>query len=146
MSGDWLLRPADAAGVAGVVQGGELPLMAGADVAPLAGRVQPAATLRGARPPAVAGWAGLLADRVDGDAADLGGIEVQHVAGGHQEPSWWQTGQRRRAARRSQRSWVRAVASWNPHDGQDATHMPWSRCNAGAGVRVAAGWLLLVVG
>jgi hypothetical protein len=48
---------------------------------------------------------------------------------GHQRPSWWQTGQSRRAARRSQRRWVRAVVSWNPQVGQDA-----SRCRpTGAG-------------
>jgi hypothetical protein len=93
---------------------------------------------------------GRLAERVDGDAADLGGIEVQDLAGGHQWPSWWQTGQVRRLARRSQRCWVLALASWNPHDGQDATHMRCSRCNAGGGVRlvagllVVAGWLLVV--
>jgi hypothetical protein len=129
--------------VAGVVQGGELPLVSGADVPPDAGGVQPAAPWRGARPPAVAWWAGLLAEWVDRDAADLGGVEPEHVAGGHQEPFWWHTGQTRRAPRRSQRCWLRAVASWNPHDGQDATHRPWSRCNAGGGV-VVAGWLLVV--
>ena len=65
------------------------------------------------------------------------------LTGGHQAPSWWHTGQTRRAARRSQRCWVLAVASWNPHDGQDATHMPCSRCNAGGGGLVA-GWLVVV--
>jgi hypothetical protein len=150
-SADRLAGPADAAGLTGVVQSGELPLVGGADVPPAAAWVQPAATLRGARPPPVGGGAGLLAERVDRDAADVGGVEVQDLAGGHQAPSWWHTGQMRRAPRRSQRCWLRAVASWNPHDGQDATHRPWSRCSAGAGLAGMAGWLvvagwLLVVG
>ena len=44
-----------------------------------------------------------------GSRPGRGGVEVEDVAAGHQEPSWWQTGQRRRAARRSQRAWVRAL-------------------------------------
>jgi hypothetical protein len=100
--------------------------------------------------PTIGGWAGLFAEaeRVDRDAADLGGIEPEDLAGGHHWPSWWQTGQTRRAARRSQRSCVRAVASWNPQVGQDATHIRCSRCSAGSGGdgAVVAGWLVVVVG
>jgi hypothetical protein len=147
-SGEWLAGPADAAGLAGVVQGGELALVGGADVPPAAAWFQPAATLRGAGPPAISGGADLLPERVDRDTADVGRVEEQDLAGGHHAPSWWQTGQIRRAARRSQRCWVRAVASWNPHEGQDATHRPCSRCSAGGGLvvgwLVVAGWLLVV--
>jgi hypothetical protein len=51
---------------------------------------------------------------------------------GHHGNSW-QTGQTRRRLRRWQRAWVRALASWNPHVGQEATQTPWSRCRAGSG-------------
>jgi hypothetical protein len=63
----------------------------------------------------------------------MGGVVVEDVATSHQEPSWWQTGQRRRAARRSQRVWVRAVVSCQPQVGQLAIQMPPSRCRAGSG-------------
>jgi hypothetical protein len=35
-----------------------------------------------------------------------------------------QTGQARRRLRRSQRAWVRALASWKPQVGQEATQRP----------------------
>jgi len=143
-SADRLAGPADAAGLTGVVQSDKLALVGGADVPPAAGRVQPAATLNGARSPTVRGRADLLAERVDRHAADLGRVEVQDLAGGHHAPSWWQTGQTRRAPRRSQRCWLRAVASWNPQEGQEATQMPCSRCSAGAGRAGVAGWLVAV--
>jgi hypothetical protein len=41
-----------------------------------------------------------------------------------QRPSWWQTGQVRRLARRSQRAWVRALVSRQPQVGQLAIQMP----------------------
>jgi hypothetical protein len=125
------------------MEGNKLPLVGGADVPPPASRVDEPATVGGAGPPAVRGRAGRLAERVDRHAADVGRIEPEDLAGGHHEPSWWQTGQMRRAPRRSQRCWLRAVASWNPHEGQDATQMPWSRCSAGGRV-VVAGWLVAV--
>ena len=45
--------------------------------------------------------------------------------------SWWQTGQIWRAARRSQRAWLVALASWKPQVGQEATQRPASGCSAG---------------
>jgi hypothetical protein len=45
--------------------------------------------------------------------------------------TWWQTGQVRWRLRRSQPAWVRALASWNPQVGQEATHRPATRCSAG---------------
>jgi hypothetical protein len=45
--------------------------------------------------------------------------------------TWWQTGQARWRLRRSQRAWLRALASWKPQVGQEATQRPASRCSAG---------------
>jgi hypothetical protein len=65
--------------------------------------------------------------------------------------SWWQTGQTWRAARRSQRAWLWALASWNPQVGQEATHWPASRCSAAgwspSSARSAgSGWAMAVSG
>src|SRR5215204_4506012 len=48
-----------------------------------------------------------------------------------------QTGQARRRLRRSQRAWVRAMVSWKPHMGHEATQRPCSRCRVGSGL----GWV-----
>ena len=37
---------------------------------------------------------------------------------------------------------LRALVSWNPQVGQEATHTPCSRCRAGGGLVV--GWLVVV--
>jgi hypothetical protein len=81
---------------------------------------------------------------------ELGNRAVQPQAsvarpGGHQV-TWWQTGQARWRLRRSHPAWVRAVASWNPQVGQEATQRPASRCSAGSSPSSAAppssGWTL----
>jgi hypothetical protein len=94
-----------------------------------------AEAFQGAGVAQVAGFAGEAA----GGPVDIADGHVQLGAGlgpgraGHQRPSWWQTGQRRRAARRSQRCWVRAVVSCQPQVGHDAIQMPPSGCRVGSG-------------
>jgi hypothetical protein len=60
----------------------------------------------------------------DGVAVVVGPLE-------NQAASRWQTGQRRRAAFRSTRSWRRPSARVNPQVVQLAIHQPSSRCRAG---------------
>jgi hypothetical protein len=81
-----------------------------------------------------------------------GGVGVAPQVGelvAHQATSW-QTGQRRRAARRSQRAWLRALASRKPQLRQEATQRPASRCSAGGSPSspglASAGWVLAWVG
>jgi hypothetical protein len=64
-------------------------------------------------------------------AHELVELQVQGALGGRHQATWWQTGQWVRAARRSQRAWLWALASSNPQAGQEATQRPASRCSAG---------------
>jgi hypothetical protein len=125
--------PADLAGQAGSVQGDQLAAVAGADPAQDQLGIAPGLPGGRARLPAVTGRAEGMAGWVAAWLANLSGVVVEDVAAGHQEPSWWQTGQRRRAARRSHRCWVRALVNCQPQVGQDAIQMPPSRCMAGSG-------------
>jgi hypothetical protein len=55
---------------------------------------------------------------------------------GHLTPTRWQTGQSRRLALRSARSWRRLSARVNPQLAQLPVHQPCSRCRGPAGLSV----------